>query len=123
MELGHADHRRLAGMQRAADHRLQRLDQLRAGDDGVDALVRHGGMAAVAAHNDLEGAGAGHHRPRHGHHLADRNARPVVQAEHRLDRKRSNRPSSIITAAPPSDSSAGWKMNTAMPSKSGLSAR
>ena len=62
-------------------------DQLRPGDDRIDALMRHRRMAAVAAHGDLEGAGAGHDRPRHHHHLADRNARPVVQAEHRLDRE------------------------------------
>ncbi len=75
-----------------ADHGLQRLHQLRPGDDGIDALMRHRRMAAVAAHGDLEGAGAGHHRPRHHRNFADRNAGPVVQAEHGVDREALEQP-------------------------------
>ena len=56
-------------------------------DQRVDALMRHRGMAAVAAHGDLEGAGAGHHRSGHHGHFTDRNPRPVVQAEYRIHRK------------------------------------
>jgi hypothetical protein len=49
--------------------------------------MRHRGMTTVPAHCHLEGAGTGHHRPRHHRHFADRDARPVVQAKHRIHRK------------------------------------
>ena len=48
----------------------KRLDKLAAGDDGVHALVGHGGVAAVAPYGNFKAAGAGHHRPGHHRHLA-----------------------------------------------------
>ena len=64
-----------------------RLHQLRAGNDGIDALMRHRGVAAMTAHENLESAGAGHDRPRHHGNFTDRNARPVVQAINRFNRE------------------------------------
>ena len=87
VNLRHAHHGRIAWVQVAADHGLQGLHQLRGGDDGVHPLLRHGGMATVAADFNFKAAGAGHDRAGHHCHLADRNARPVMQAEHRLHRK------------------------------------
>ena len=49
--------------------------------------MRQRGVAAFAAHGDLEFAGGRHHRPRRHRKRADRHARPVVHAEHRLHRE------------------------------------
>ncbi len=64
----------------AADHGLQGLHEGRAGDEGVASLLRHGGMGAVPAQQDVELVGAGHHRPRVHGELAGGQARPVVHA-------------------------------------------
>ena len=82
-----ADDCRLAWMDIAGNHRLQRQNQLAAGDQRIDAFLRHRRMAAVPAYRDLEGAGTRHHRTRHHGHFADRYARPVVEAEYRVHRK------------------------------------
>ena len=87
VNLRHAYDRRLARVQVARHHRLQ-CDHQMAGDyQRVDALIGHRRVAAVPTDGDLEGAGAGHDRPRHHGHLADGQARPVVQPEHRPHRK------------------------------------
>ncbi len=80
VDLRHADHRRFARMQAARDDGLQRQHEMARDEQRIDALVRHGRVAAVAADGDFEGTGAGHHRPRHYRHLADGDPRPVVQA-------------------------------------------
>jgi hypothetical protein len=47
-------------------------------DDGIDALVRHGAMRAVAGHGDLEHVVGRHHGPIAHREPAHRQARPVV---------------------------------------------
>jgi hypothetical protein len=59
VELGDTDHRRIRGGDVAAGDRLQGLHQGAAGDDRIDALFGHGGMAAAAAQFDFELVAAG----------------------------------------------------------------
>ena len=89
-----------------------------AGDDRIDAHVRHRGVRAAAGQHDLENVEA---RPSSGRACTANSptgmpgqlCRPYT-ASHG---KRSNRPSSTIARPPPSFSSAGWKMNCTVPSK------
>ena len=70
---GEARHRDDAGVERvdvARNDRLQRRDDLRAGDDDVDAMVRKGGVAALAFELEDEEIGRRHRRA-----LADRRFR------------------------------------------------
>ena len=47
-----ADHRAVAGVDVAADHRLHRRDHLRRGDDRVDAAGRIGAVGGATVHDD-----------------------------------------------------------------------
>jgi hypothetical protein len=77
-------------------------------------------MGAVALEQDVELVGAGHDRASRARRTGRRADRASCACRTpRPPGKRSNRPSSIITRAPPSVSSAGWKMNTTVPSKFG----
>ena len=70
----------------AAGDRLQPVDDLRRGDDRVDAEMRHRRMRAAAGDGDLEDVEGGHHRPGPDRELPGRQPRPVVHAVDRLDR-------------------------------------
>lgn len=87
MDLGDADHRRLARVDVARHNGLQGEHQMAGRNQCVDPLLRHRGMAPLPADGDLEGAGAGHHRPRQHGQFADRQTRPVVQAEDGVHRE------------------------------------
>ena len=87
MNLRHADHRRITGMQLARHHGLQGQHQLAAGHQAVGSLMRHRRVAAVAAHGDFKTTGSGHHRAGHDRHFPGRNSRPVVQSENGVHRE------------------------------------
>src|SRR5690606_1086643 len=81
------DHRGLAGLDVAADDRLQGGDDVRGGDDGVDAGGREGPVAGATVDHDLEVVGGGVALAVADPDLANRQTRIDVQAEDRLDRR------------------------------------
>ena len=86
-ELRDRHHRRFERVEPAADHALQRLHQCGARQQRIAALMRHRGVGSVAAQQDVELIGAGHHRAVMHRELSGRQPRPVVHAEHGRDRK------------------------------------
>ncbi len=78
---GHADDPGVDGPLVAVDDGLEGLHQLAGGRHGVQALVRHGPVRALALEHDLELVAAGEHRPGGQGHGAGRHARPVVRTE------------------------------------------
>ena len=84
MDHGDRDHARLDGLDVAADDGLQAQDQLGRHGQRVDHHVRHGRMAALAAHDDAELVARRHGRARSHGHGARAHAGPVVHAEHGL---------------------------------------
>ena len=86
MKLRHAQHRSIDRMGVARYQGLQRLHQCRADHDGVNAVMRHGGMRAMAGDLYVELIGRGHHRSGHGGKLAHRQAGPVMHAENAAHR-------------------------------------
>ncbi|MNN29482.1 hypothetical protein D3C81_1430860 [compost metagenome] len=84
MELRDRDHRGIDGALVAGNDPLQRRDDLRGGEDRVVAIVRHGRMRALAAHDDAEFIARCHQRAHARAESADRHAGPVVHAEHRI---------------------------------------
>ena len=70
----------------AARHdRLQRRNQLRADQDGIDAFVRLRGVAAAPLDPDDDGIASGHDRAGPKRECADRDARTVMHAVDLLD--------------------------------------
>ena len=74
------DHDLLQRVDVAAGDGLQRHDDMGGDDGGVDAVMRLGGMAALAGHHDLELVGGGHHGAGADRELADGDAGHVVHA-------------------------------------------
>jgi hypothetical protein len=112
-----------SGWSVAAGNRLKTVHDLRRGNDRIDHKMRHRRMAPAAFDRDLENVKGGHHRSRPDRELADRQLRPIVHAIDASTGYFSRTPSSITTRAPPSFSSAGWKMKWIVPAKLRVSAR
>ena len=92
MELGDRDHRAVDRVGVARDDGLQRAHDLRAGDHRIARMMGHGAVPATAGELDLDAIGGGHHRARAHRELAERQARPVVHAEHLLGRETLEQP-------------------------------
>ena len=75
VDLRDADDRAVQRVDVAAGDRLQPVDDLRRGDDRVDAEMRHRGMRAASADGDLEDVEGRHHRAGADRELADRQTR------------------------------------------------
>ena len=81
-------------------------------------------MGALAGDSDIEECRRRRPSAGAGDELADRQAGPVVHADRPQSQgKRSNNPSFSISRAPPTPSSAGWKMKLTVPLKLRVSAR
>ncbi len=65
---------------------------LRGADDGIDALMRHRRVRALALNRDLEHVAGGEHRSRPHREGADGQARPVVHAVDCLDGEAGKQP-------------------------------
>src|SRR3546814_14907418 len=89
MHLGDAEYDRLDRIDLPAGDGLERHDDLRLDHHRVDALMRAGGVAAIALDGDLEDVAAGHLRPVTHLIAADRQAWPVVDAVNRAHREAS----------------------------------
>src|SRR4051794_12026318 len=87
MEAGDRDHRVVDRVNLARHYALKRLDDLAAGEQWVAALMRHRGVAALAEHPDRELVDRGHDRTGAHGKSAQRQLRPIVQAEHPLGRE------------------------------------
>jgi hypothetical protein len=79
VNLGDGDHQGIVRIDVAAGDGLETGDDVGGHDDGIDALVRHGAVRAVAGHGDLEHVVGRHHRAVAHRELAHRQARPIVQ--------------------------------------------
>src|SRR6185369_11324633 len=71
----------------AADDGLERLHHLAGDGHWIDAVVRQGRMASLAADSDLEFVARSHDRPRTHREFPDRIAGPVVHAEYGFHRE------------------------------------
>ena len=63
------------------------MSDLDGGRDGINAEVRHAGVSAFASNHDIKSVAGGHDRPWRDPEGAERQARPVVHAEHGVHRK------------------------------------
>ena len=66
---------------------LQRRDERRRGNHGIDGVLRFRAMPAPADNADIGLVDRRHGRTRHKTELRRRHARPIVQAEHRIHGK------------------------------------
>lgn len=92
VELGAGEHGRLHRVDGAGDDGLQGEHDLRSDDKGVDNQVWAGGVTSAAGDHDLEVVLAGHDGAGRGVQVTRRNARQVVQAVQRVDRKSVQQP-------------------------------
>ena len=69
----------------AAGDGLQRHDDMRGDQRGIHAIMRLGGVTALAGDDDLDLVGCGHQRAGTNGEMAHRNARHVVHAVHLLN--------------------------------------
>ena len=76
---------RIEGIDAAADDGLGRRQELGGCDDGVDAFMRHGGMAGLAVEDDADMVRSGHHRPGQDTDFAAGQCRPDVKAVNGID--------------------------------------
>ena len=63
LDLCDGDHRRIEDVHAAGDERLERLHDLAGDRNRIEAVVRRGGVAAFAAHGDLDRIARREHRP------------------------------------------------------------
>src|SRR5436190_238280 len=85
VKFAHRNDSRFQRIDTARHDRLQRRDQLRAYQDGIDAFVRTRGVAAEPLDLDDDGIASGHDRTGPKRERADRNARTVMHAVDLLD--------------------------------------
>jgi hypothetical protein len=81
VNLGHRQHRAVDWPQPPRDDGLQRQRDLRRGQQGIGAVVRHGRVALRALHLDLEEVARSHERARAQCDAPQGQAWPVVHAE------------------------------------------
>ena len=87
MDHGDGDHAGINRFEVAAHDGLERLHHLAGNWHWVQPQVRQRCMAALALDGNLELVAGSHHWPRAHGKFADRAARPVVHAKHRLHRE------------------------------------
>ena len=92
MELAHRDDGGIQRIDAARHDRLQRGDQLRADQHGIDAFVRPRGVAAEPLDPDIDRVGRGHDRAGPDRERADRNARAVMHAIDLIDAEAVHQP-------------------------------
>ncbi len=87
MDLRHADDDGVERARLARRNRLEGRHDLGCAHHGVGAALRHGGMRAEAAHDEVELVGRGHHRAGAHRETARLGARPIMHAVHAFDRE------------------------------------
>ena len=81
------DHAGTKRIERSRNNRLQSMYQSTAGDDGIDAKVRLGGVGSAANNRDLKEVGRRHDRPVSPMEFALRHGWEIMHAEDETHRE------------------------------------